>query len=261
MSKLRIARIVALFFLLATFSSCATTPGVYTRLDSTAPAFGPIFLGISRVDAERHLGHPILTMPLDEGPSYVVVYEYQQQRSTFDTIATDFLDYATFGLGTYMISPMDRFEGTKHLIAITYQRENPYQEQLKDRVIAYTDRLTNNPLAIHSSEKSLGSAQKGKWDEVIRSASFAIYLDPQLSTSYVNRAWAYSEKGLHDKAIQDCNKALSLSPKSAPAYNNRGLAYHRKGELKKAVGDYQKACGLGLNIACLNLKGLVGETQ
>ena len=51
--------------------------------------------------------------------SYVVVYEYQQQRSTFDTIPTNILDYGTFGLGTYMISPMDRFEGTKNLIAIT----------------------------------------------------------------------------------------------------------------------------------------------
>jgi len=257
MSRIMINRIIALFFLFSTLFGC--TPGLFTRMDSTAPSLGPIFLGTSREDAERHLGHPILTMPLDNGP-YVNVYEYGIERGTVDTICTDIMDFWTVGLGTYIISPMDRFERTKHLIAITYKRENPNKEHLNDRVIAITNRLINNPYAIHATEKSFYSLQKGEWDEAIRLASVAISLDPQLVSAYINRAWAYCEKGLYDKAIGDCNKALSIIPKNALAYNNRGLAYHRKGDIGKAIKDYKKACKLGLGIACVNLRGII-ETQ
>ena len=257
MSRVMINRIISLIFLSSALFGC--TPGLFTRMDSTAPSLGPIFIGTSREDAERHVGPPILTMPLDSGP-YVNVYEYGIERSIADTISTDIMDYWTAGLGTLIISPMDRFERTRHLIAITYKRENRNKEQMNDRVIAITNRLINNPYAIHASEKSFYSLQKGEWDEAIRLASAAISLDPQLASAYINRAWAYSEKGLYDNAIGDCNKALRITPKNALAYNNRGLAYHRKGEIGKAVKDYKKACKLGLGIACVNLRGIT-ETQ
>lgn len=264
---LKIKRIIVLLFLSMAFSGCdpllyyaltpSISPGLHTRMNSTAPSFGPIFLGITREDAERHLGNPLLTMTLDD-KHYINTYEYELERSVKETLATDLLDVATFGLGIYIVSPIDRFDGTKHLISITYMIED--QHERNDRIMAVTDRLRNNPLAIYWSEKSYESIQKGEWEEGIKSASLAASLDSQLSSSYMNRGWAYYEKGLYDKAIQDYNKVLEIDPKSALAYNQRGLAYQKKGLLDKAIEDYEQACKLGLETACDNL-GRIREEQ
>lgn len=227
--------------------------GLYTKMDSSGPGFGPVYVGLTRDHAERYLGQPLFGMDLDEN-YYVNVYRYELERGARDIIATDLLDVVTFGLGVYMVSPTDRFNGTFHLMAVTYRVEDKHGTE--DLIVGITERLTNSPLAVLWSEKSKKSVLNCEWDQGIESASIAIALDPKLGTAYVNRAWAYVEKGLYDAAIQDCNRALAFDSRNATAYNNRGLAYQKKGNVELAAKNYKKACKLGLPVACENL-GLV----
>ena len=82
----------------------------------------------------------------------------------------------------------------------------------------------------------------------------AISLDPQLTSPYIYRAWAYRELGLNDRAVQDCNRALRLNSTNALAYFNRAMAYEGKGEVRNALKDFEKACSLGWASACDRLK-------
>ena len=120
--------------LLLTVSGC--TPGIYQRLDSSAPAFGPIYPGITRQDAERHLGPPLLTIKVDKH-HYRSLYEYERERRNRDILITDIMDFLTCGLGNELISPIDRFAGTKHLLEITYYGAD--QDISNDRIVDITD--------------------------------------------------------------------------------------------------------------------------
>lgn len=115
------------------------TPGIYTRLDSSAPVFGPVCPGMTRQDAERYLGPPLLTQRLDRY-HYRNIYHYYRERSVTDILVTDIMDFTTFGLGTLLVSPIDRFADTTHLMAITYQGAD--QDIFNDRVVAIVDRVS-----------------------------------------------------------------------------------------------------------------------
>ena len=148
--------------------------GLYTKIDSTAPGFGPVYVGLTRDYAERYLGQPLFGMDLDEN-YYVNVYRYELERGARDIIATDLLDVVTFGLGIYIVSPTDRFNGTFHLMAVTYRVEDKHGTE--DLIVGITERLTNSPLAVFWSEKSKKSVLNSEWDNAIESASIAIALD------------------------------------------------------------------------------------
>ena len=107
-------------------------------MDSSAPSFGPILVGMTRAEAEMHLGDPIMITPTDEG-HYRGLYKYERDRPVTDTIMTDVLDFITFGMGNLVVSPVDRFKGCKHLIAINYEMNDQYSRN--DRVIKIIDRV------------------------------------------------------------------------------------------------------------------------
>jgi len=139
--------------LVTTLLGC--TPGVFTQLGSTAPSFGPIVPGITREDAERHLGVPILSMEIDAF-HYRNIYAYEVERSEKYALFTDAMDMVTFDLGTLIFSPIDRFKGTRHLLAITYQIQDDHAEN--DRVIAVMERLEGlkNPVQPLTPRSSSG---------------------------------------------------------------------------------------------------------
>ncbi|MBW2609898.1 MAG: hypothetical protein JRC68_06105 [Deltaproteobacteria bacterium] len=68
----KIMKMMTLFVLTAALLGCS--PGLFTRMGSTTPSFGPIFVGMTRAEAERYLGCPITIMHIDDG-SYGGVYE------------------------------------------------------------------------------------------------------------------------------------------------------------------------------------------
>ncbi len=112
--------------------------GIFTRMDSTAPLFGPILVGMTRSEAEMHLGNPLMITPAEEG-QYRVLYEYEIERDVTDTIMTDILDAVTFGMGNLVVSPADRFRGCEHLIVIQYQMND--QHSRNDCVVGIKDRV------------------------------------------------------------------------------------------------------------------------
>lgn len=126
--------VLSIFLLFFMVSGC--TPGIYKRLDSSAPAFGPIYPGITRQDAEKQLGPPSLTIRLDN-THYRNVYSYEIERSTTDILVTDIMDFTTCGLGNELVSPIDRFSGTTHQITITYYGAD--QDSSNDRVESISD--------------------------------------------------------------------------------------------------------------------------
>ena len=114
------------------------TPGIYQRIDSTAPQHGLIFPGITRQDAERYLGPPLLSVRVDK-THYQNIYAYELERNNTDILVTDAMDFATCGLGNEIISPIDRFSGTRHLIAITYYGAD--QDTSNDQITSITDKF------------------------------------------------------------------------------------------------------------------------
>ncbi|MFC1891145.1 tetratricopeptide repeat protein, partial [Thermodesulfobacteriota bacterium] len=168
-----------------------------------------------------------------------------------DAVKLTILDFVTLGMGTLIVTPIDRFKGTSHLMAVDYEREGIHSSD--DKVVGIYYKLKNNPNAMVWSDKGFLNTQKKDWEEVIRVSSIAITIDPDLTSPYIYRAGAYSMREEYDKAIKDFNTVLEIDPANALAYNNRGLALEEKGETDAAVKSYEKACELGMEKACENL--------
>ena len=122
------------------------TPGTYTRKHSTAPAFGPIIVGMSLEEVEKYLGKPLTTVPIDEF-SYTNLYGYEQEFGVTETRSLDFLNIITFGLGDYIVTPMDRYSGTRHLVAITYVVAEGLNRE-KDRVAKISTDVVGEPFGL-----------------------------------------------------------------------------------------------------------------
>jgi len=142
------------------------------------------------------------------------------------------------------------------------EKQDIYEKDMAENAIEIKEVTEEKPPAQNEAlewvEKSYQSAINHQWAETIRTSSAAIAIDPNLTSAYINRAWAYTEKGLFSKAIEDCNKVLEIEPDNAAAFNNRGLAYSKLGAGEEALRNYRKACELGLDIACKNFKENTG---
>jgi hypothetical protein len=103
------------------FTACST--GVFVKMNSTAPEWGPVFLGMKRGEAEKHLGTPIFISRLSEN-EYRGLYEYPSELGASDALSYDIMDFTTLGLGSLVISPVDRAKKSRHLIAIVYRMDD-----------------------------------------------------------------------------------------------------------------------------------------
>jgi len=228
---------IALIFIL--FHGCAGAPQ-----NDASPPLGAIYIGMPRPQAEMSLGYPIRTMDIDSN-RYRAVYEYEAERSTFQSVMSVFSN------------PAQKARGNVTRIAIVYKRDGISQEN--DHIMAITDDFNNSLMAMNLTDNSYAAVLKADWDEVIHTATMAISIDPRISSAYINRAYAFYRKGLYDMAIIDCNTALKMNIWDDRAYNNRALAYEGKGDIKTAMMDYEYACNLGLNLACGNLNRIKQE--
>lgn len=126
------------------------TSGYHTKKVSTAPSRGPIIAGQSRDYVEAHLGKPLFSSLVREG-IYMSVYEYHREWTSRKIRRMDRLDLLTFGMGKYIISPMERFEGPKMLVSITYAigRGSP----MEDRVVSINEKLSGEMFDLVQIEK------------------------------------------------------------------------------------------------------------
>ena len=116
----------------------ACSPGVFVKMDSTAPVHSPVFIGMKRHDAEMHLGRPLFISRLSEN-QYRGIYEYQISPGALDTLCFDIMDFTTMGLGNLIVSPLDRSKGSRHLVAVVYQMDDNYINN--DRVIDIKEKI------------------------------------------------------------------------------------------------------------------------
>lgn len=72
----------------------------------------------------------------------------------------------------------------------------------------------------------------------------AIELNPDYTTAYNNRGFAYYKLGKYDLAIQDFDTVIELDPDYTTAYINRGAAYRRLKQYDLAIQDFDKAIQL-----------------
>lgn len=147
MRHARMKCLVFVFLSMMQFSRCVpivshvvspeVDTGLFTAMDSTAPPLGPLTVGMTRSDIERHLGDPVTTQPLVKG-RYRALYLYERERGILDRVTAETLDTLTFGLGCDILPPLDRFNGTWHLMAVTYDRIDKHET--RDRVVLIEDR-------------------------------------------------------------------------------------------------------------------------
>ncbi len=116
----------------------ACSPGVYVKMDSSAPARSPVFIGMKRHEAELHLGNPLFIARLNED-QYRGIYEYQTIPNAMNTLAYDIMDITTLGLGNLIVSPLDRSTGSRHLVAVVYQMDDGYVNN--DRIVDIKERV------------------------------------------------------------------------------------------------------------------------
>jgi hypothetical protein len=116
----------------------ACSPGVYVKMDSTAPPRGPVFIGMKRHEAELHLGTPLFIDRLND-EQYRGIYEYETVLSGMDTLCFDIMDVTTLGLGRLIVSPLDRAKGSRHLVAVVYQMDD--KDINNDRVVNIQERI------------------------------------------------------------------------------------------------------------------------
>jgi hypothetical protein len=98
---------------------------------------------MSLKEVEKYLGKPMTTVPIDEF-TYANLYGYEQELGVTETRSLDFLNLITFGLGNYIVTPMDRYSGTRHLVAITFIVAEGYNRE-KDRVAKISTDLVGEP--------------------------------------------------------------------------------------------------------------------
>lgn len=126
------------FFLGVCLLLPACSPGVYVNMYSSAPPLTPILIGMKRHEVEIHLGKPLYISRLDED-LYRGIYEYNVKIRPLDTLCFDIMDFTTLGLGNLLVSPVDRFKSSTHLIAVTYQMEDKYIKN--DRVVNIKEKI------------------------------------------------------------------------------------------------------------------------
>lgn len=131
-------RFISLIFFLGVCLMTACSSGVYVQMDSTAPEHGPVFIGMKRYEAERHLGTPLFVTRINED-QYKGIYAYEEGLTAADKTCIDLMDFTTMGLGNLLVPPIDRLKGMRHLMAVVYQMDD--KEVCNDRIIGIKERI------------------------------------------------------------------------------------------------------------------------
>ncbi|MBG8554768.1 tetratricopeptide repeat protein [Hymenobacter guriensis] len=129
--------------------------------------------------------------------------------------------------------------------------------------------------AIAINEKILGLdadngfayATSGRWymqQDTAKARAYltrAVQLNPQDSTSFLNRGWlSYGQKH-YPAAIADYSEAIRLNPRYVSAYANRALAYTEQQNYAAAIADWQSCLKLVPPREKAPLFGTIGELK
>ncbi|MFP4657590.1 MAG: type IV pilus secretin PilQ [Desulfonatronovibrionaceae bacterium] len=123
----------------------------------------------------------------------------------------------------------------------------PSADDLDDKLKSTHDRRADTWI-----EKSKQALDREKWQEVVRTASVALSLDPGRVEGYVLRGCAYANLEEARASLSDCRRALFLDPEEPQALNVKGRALEQLGRMEEALENFAKSCGMGNSRACSN---------
>ncbi|MCR5890093.1 tetratricopeptide repeat protein [Hymenobacter sp. J193] len=129
--------------------------------------------------------------------------------------------------------------------------------------------------AIAINEKILGLdannsyayAWSGRWymqQDTAKARAYltrAVQLNPQDSTSFLNRGWLSFGQKRYPAAIADYSEAIRLNPRYISAYANRALAYTEQQNYAAAIADWQSCLKLVPPREKAPLFGTIGELK
>lgn len=79
------------------------------------------------------------------------------------------------------------------------------------------------------------------WEQLVSDCTELIRLQPELASSYRDRAQALIEFGQPERAIVDCNRAIELAPYSSQAYFTRGHAFAKLQRVQESQADLRRS--------------------
>ncbi len=104
-------------------------------------------------------------------------------------------------------------------------------------------RLANSANA-RKARKLIEKVRGKAVEDIVRTMTRAIELDPQALLAYHHRAGAYGAMGNYDLALADLDTLLAAEPNFAPALFRRGLVYEDKKDFEQAHRDFARAVEL-----------------
>lgn len=90
-----------------------------------------------------------------------------------------------------------------------------------------------------SQEKETGNnfMKSQNFPEAITHYTYSVIYNPKESTTYCNRALAYTKISKFQKGVYDCTKAIKLNPNYTKAYYRRALCYSNLKKYRLALDD------------------------
>jgi len=84
----------------------------------------------------------------------------------------------------------------------------------------------------------------GRLNAAEREINFAIQVDPNGVSGYLNRAIVnYLQEEFEESSVE-ISKAIEIDPASVPAYKFRGLCYLKEGNIPSTIADFEHAVRL-----------------
>ncbi|TYZ08376.1 tetratricopeptide repeat protein [Hymenobacter lutimineralis] len=126
---------------------------------------------------------------------------------------------------------------------------------------------TNEKILVLDANNAYAYAWSGRWymqQDTAKARAYltrAVQLDPQDTTSFLNRGWLAFGQKRYPAAIADYSEAIRLNPRYISAYANRALAYTEQQNYAAAIADWQSCLQLVPPRDKAPLFGTIGELQ
>lgn len=96
-------------------------------------------------------------------------------------------------------------------------------------------------LSVNIIKKAKIKADRGNYNQAVKSFTKALKLQPKNASLYNSRALAYLHSNDYEKAMKDFNTAIRLDPEQAEFYYNKASVFIFRGDHQSAIACYDKA--------------------
>ncbi|PCI99234.1 MAG: hypothetical protein COB15_04745 [Flavobacteriales bacterium] len=113
--------------------------------------------------------------------------------------------------------------------------------------ILFTGIVFSQPSAKENTEIALKYFKSQEYDKTIKYCDKAISIDSLCVEAYIYRGICKSIKG--NDGLMDLNRAIYINPENSKAFRNRAVIKHNMKDYDSAINDYKKAIDLNPEFA------------